>query len=60
MTYILMLLDLFPSITRQEVATILGVSLSTVKKELQELRKKALIKRDGSDKTGEWRIIKSK
>lgn len=55
-----MLLDLFPSITRQEVATILGVSLSTVKKELQELRKKALIKRDGSDKTGEWRIIKSK
>ncbi len=47
-----------PKITRQNLADILGISLSTVEKSIQEMRKNKIIDRTGSDKAGTWRIGK--
>ncbi len=54
--HILQLMVLKPEINRQQIAAILGVSLSTIEKILAALRKNGLIKRRGSDKTGNWEI----
>ena len=54
------LLDLVrknPSMTYNEYATILGISTSTIKRLLQELVKKGKIKREGSNKSGGWKIL---
>ena len=47
-----------PEITRQNLADILGISLSTVEKSIQEMRKNKIIERIGADKTGTWQILK--
>ena len=47
-----------PSIIREDLANELGISLATLKRELTSLRKKGYITRSGSDKNGQWLIIK--
>jgi ATP-dependent DNA helicase RecG len=56
--WIVMLMAIAPEVTRQNLADILGLSLSTIEKSIQELRKNKIIERNGSDKTGTWRIVK--
>lgn len=46
-----------PTITRQEMADIVGKSLATVKNNLSMLKKREIIKYVGSTKTGHWVII---
>ncbi len=48
----------FPSITRDELANKLDVSLATLKRELTSLRKRGYIARSGSDKNGQWLILR--
>lgn len=45
-----------PSITRENLANKLDISLATLKRELTSLRKKGYISRSGSDKNGLWII----
>lgn len=56
--WIVILMAIAPKITRQNLADILGISLSTVDKSIQEMRKNKIIDRTGSDKAGTWRIGK--
>ncbi len=42
------------SLTAQEIATQLGKSLATIKRELKRLKDIGAITREGSDKTGKW------
>jgi fido (protein-threonine AMPylation protein)/biotin operon repressor len=44
-------------ITTKEISEKLGVSLSTVKRKINTLKKSGLLDRIGSDKTGYWRIL---
>ena len=46
-----------PSYTREDIKSIIGVSVSTVDRALRGLNNKGKIKRVGSDKTGHWEII---
>ena len=46
------------TITATEISERLGISLSTVKRKIKELKDKSIIERVGSDKTGYWQIIK--
>ena len=48
-----------PSITRDDLANKLNVSLATLKRELTLLRKNGYIARSGSDKNGQWLILKN-
>ena len=48
-----------PSITRENLANKLDVSIATLKRELTSLRKKGYISRRGSDKNGQWIILKN-
>lgn len=48
-----------PSITREDLAKMLEVSLATLKRELASLRKNGCIARSGSDKNGQWLILKN-
>ena len=47
------------SITREILANKLNVSLATLKRELSSLRQKGYIDRSGSDKNGQWVILKN-
>lgn len=47
------------SITREILANKLNVSLATLKRELSSLRQKGYITRSGSDKNGQWVILKN-
>ena len=49
-----------PSLTRVEMAKRIGCSDSTVKRTLQKLMEKGVIKRIGSNKKGEWIIVYKK
>ncbi|MFH0906499.1 MAG: RNA-binding domain-containing protein [archaeon] len=55
---ILYLLDENPKITIAELSRELNLNASTIKKSLSNLKKKAIIKREGSDKKGKWIILK--
>ncbi|MFN5236759.1 MAG: winged helix-turn-helix transcriptional regulator [Bacteroidota bacterium] len=46
------------TITATEISSRLHISLSTAKRKLKELRDKEVIKREGSDKTGYWKVIR--
>lgn len=46
------------SITANEIAEKLGISLATAKRRIKELKEIKLIERVGSDKTGCWKILK--
>ena len=43
--------------TKQDMADIVGKSLSTVNRVIKSLTEKALIERVGSNKTGYWRVV---
>ncbi len=47
-----------PEIISSELMSILNISESTVTRSTRELKKLGFIKRDGSDKTGRWVILK--
>lgn len=54
--YILLLIDIYPAITKEEMAIILNCSVSSIEKSMQKTRKLIIIGRQGSDKTGKWFI----
>lgn len=56
--FILELIVIDEYITRQNIADILGTSLSTIEKDIRLLRKKKILVRIGSDKSGSWKIVK--
>jgi predicted HTH transcriptional regulator len=56
--FILILIDAYPQITRDQIAQVLGVSLSTIEKTMRELKKDVPIKLIGAPKTGKWIIEK--
>ncbi|MFM8490163.1 MAG: winged helix-turn-helix domain-containing protein, partial [Bacteroidota bacterium] len=45
------------TITATEISDRLRISLSTAKRRLKELKEKGIVKREGSDKTGNWKVI---
>lgn len=47
-----------PSIKQDELATLLGVSLRTIKSVTKELIAEGIITREGSKKIGSWKILK--
>lgn len=47
-----------PSITREDLANKINVSLATLKRDLVSLKKAGYITRSGSDKNGHWILIK--
>lgn len=47
-----------PSATYSEISAKLGVSVATIKRNIQHLKKLGIIAREGSDKTGKWVILK--
>lgn len=47
-----------PGLTREELAQKIGVSLTTLKREITFLRKNYYIGRDGSNKNGQWQLLK--
>ena len=54
---VLMLIAIHSSISSEEMASMLGVSLSTVKRYLKELKALDLINRTGPDKSGYWSLL---
>lgn len=54
------LISTMPTITQQELAEYLGISLRTTKEYLDRLQKANLIIREGSKKTGSWLINDNK
>jgi predicted HTH transcriptional regulator len=46
-----------PRITIIELAKYIGISTTSIENNLNKLKNKQLIKREGSDKTGHWQII---
>lgn len=55
---ILDLIKKTPSITRKEIAQKLNISDPTVARDIKILQEMGIIKRNGSNKTGHWEIIK--
>lgn len=47
-----------PEITHSEIMEIFHISESTAKRATRDLKKLGFIKREGSDKTGRWKILK--
>ena len=47
-----------PEITHSELMNKFNISESTAKRATRELKKLGFIKRQGSDKTGKWQILK--
>ena len=46
-----------PSITRSELASLLGLSESTVYREITELKNKGVLRRVGETKNGHWEVV---
>lgn len=55
--FVLELIALTPDLTRQNFADLLGISLSTIEKNIKKLKDANLIGREGTDKIGLWIII---
>lgn len=55
---VLLLIASEPVISKQKIAKIIGKSLSAIEKDIKLLRDINIIKREGSDKTGYWVILK--
>ncbi len=47
-----------PYVTKQKLAEGFGVSLSTIEKDINKLKKSGYIQRKGPDKGGHWEIVK--
>ena len=52
------LMEQYNKITAIEISERLGLSLSTVRRKIKELRDSRKIERIGSDKTGFWKVVK--
>jgi len=46
-----------PNITAKEISDIIGVNEKTIKRDIAELKEKGIIIREGSKKTGYWKIL---
>ena len=46
-----------PSITYARAATLLGVSYATTRRAFLSLRERGLVRREGSDRKGVWRVL---
>ena len=46
-----------PRITAKEISDMLGVNEKTIKRDIAELKEKKIIMREGSKKTGFWKIL---
>lgn len=46
-----------PSITQNGLTEIVGINLRNIKNNMKKLQELGLLKRDGTDKAGEWKII---
>lgn len=55
---ILELIEENPNITRQEMASIIGLSIEGIDKNIRKLKTENKITRIGSDKGGHWEIVK--
>ena len=55
---LLLLLNETPGMSAQEIAEQVGITKRGVEKQLKKLKEAGIIKRQGSDKTGYWIIIK--
>lgn len=53
---ILDLIQINPKITRKEITNTLGISDATIKRHINALKIKKIIRREGSNKTGKWII----
>lgn len=58
--FVLGLIFIKPDLTRQNIADLLGTSLSTIEKNIKKLRDASIIGREGTDKIGYWKIIEQK
>jgi ATP-dependent DNA helicase RecG len=58
--FVLELISIKPDLTRQNIADLLGISLSTIEKNSKKLRDATIIEREGTDKIGHWKIIEQK
>ena len=47
------------NITQKELSEKTGMSLRTIKRNIKELKEKGYIEREGSKKTGHWKILKN-
>ncbi len=47
-----------PDVTYSEIAQKLNISIATVKRNLQKLKERNYIKREGADKNGKWILLK--
>ena len=47
----------YPQMTIPQLAQFLKVSTRTIERHIKELREEGKIRREGSDKTGYWRIV---
>lgn len=54
---ILMLFTLEPSIKTKDISEILGLAASTIEKVISKLKDDKVIDREGSTKSGIWKII---
>ena len=54
---VLALLEQNPAMTREELAEKAAKTVRTIQRTLTSLKKKGLIEREGSDKTGYWKVI---
>jgi len=46
-----------PTISQNELATVLGITMDGVKYQIKSLTKKGILKREGSDRAGRWIIV---
>ncbi|MFV5701728.1 ATP-binding protein [Flavobacterium sp. XS2P12] len=58
--FVLELISIKSDLTRQNIADLLGISLSTIEKNIKILRDATIIGREGTDKIGYWKIIEQK
>ena len=54
---IILLFLIEPTIITKDIATILGISSSTVEKAIAKLKEENIIQREGATKVGSWKII---
>lgn len=53
------LLKINPNMKQKDIAIKLRVSEPTIKRNIKELKEKGYIEREGSKKTGHWKILKN-
>ena len=47
-----------PSITGEDLAALLNVSIATLRRDISTLKRKGYVEREGSDKSGRWVVLK--